>query len=72
LVKEFFITPYIQSHEYEADKIGLEIMKKAGYNPRTGISFWSKFPKNSRISPEYSSTHPSAEHRLERIRELYP
>lgn len=70
LVDEFLFLPYIQSHEYEADALGIALMKKAGYDPYAGLTFWSKFPKESRIQPEYLSTHPSTKHRLEKIQML--
>ena len=70
LVDEFFLLPYVQSHEYEADALGLTLMQKAGYNPHAGLTFWSKFPKESRIKPEYLSTHPSTKNRLKKIKLL--
>ena len=70
LVDEYLLLPYMQSQEYEADALGLALMKKAGYNPNAGVTFWSKFPKESRIQPEYISTHPSTKHRLEAIKAL--
>lgn len=70
LVEQYLYLPYLQSQEYEADLRGLDIMQKAGYNPQAGLTFWSKFPKESRIRPEYISTHPSSQHRLEKIKAL--
>jgi len=70
LVDQYLFLPYVQSQEYQADLRGLNIMKKAGYNPQAGLTFWSKFPKESRIRPEYMSTHPSSRHRLEKIKAL--
>ncbi|MCX6985774.1 MAG: M48 family metallopeptidase [Lentisphaerae bacterium] len=34
--------PYSRTHEYEADKLGMVFMSKAGYNPNAAISFWMK------------------------------
>lgn len=70
LVEEHLLLPYIQSHEYEADILGLKLMKEAGFNPHSAIIFWSKFPLKSQIKPEYLSTHPSTKHRLQRIHDF--
>ncbi len=70
LVEEYTLLPYMQSQEYEADALGLALMKKAGFNPKAGVTFWSKFPQESQIKPEYLSTHPSTKHRLEKINAL--
>ena len=69
-VNEFIFYPYAQSQEYEADALGLDLMTKAGYNAKAALSFWSKFPKESSLKPEYSSTHPSTKHRLERLKKF--
>lgn len=70
LVNELIFFPYTQSQEYEADALGLELMKKAGYNPKAALTFWSKFLKERALKPEYCSTHPSTKHRLERFDEI--
>jgi predicted Zn-dependent protease len=62
------ILPYSRSHESEADRIGLMIAARAGYDPRAAIRFWEKMGvANPRSTPEFLSTHPSSS---TRIREL--
>jgi len=70
LVDEYLFLPYIKSHEYEADILGLKLMQKAGYNAKSALSFWSKFSEESRSKPEYLSTHPSTKHRMEKINDF--
>jgi len=64
--------PYSRTHEYEADEIGLYLMDKAGYNIDEAVKFWKNMKKVSagKAPPEFVSTHPSDEHRIERIEEI--
>ena len=64
--------PHSRTQEYEADNIGLVLMAKAGYNPQAALSFWEKFGKSGESSPEYLSTHPAPQHRIEQIKALLP
>ena len=69
------ILPFSRVQEYEADGIGLMLMAKAGYNPERALDFWAKMAKHSEEKekpPEYLSTHPSDERRIEAIKELLP
>lgn len=60
--------PNSRLHESEADRIGVELAARAGYDPRAAISLWRKMAANSAGgSPQWLSTHPSAD---SRIREL--
>lgn len=70
LVKKIIYFPYTQSQEYEADALGLELMKKANYNPQAALTFWSKFLQERASKPEYCSTHPSTKHRLKKFHEI--
>ena len=62
--------PHSRTQEYEADQIGIEIMIKAGYNPRAALSFWEKFSKAGKTPPEYLSTHPAPQNRIARIKAI--
>lgn len=60
--------PYSRSQEYEADEIGIHLMKKAGYNINEAVTFWKNMQKSKGAAqPEFLSTHPSDEHRIQRI-----
>ena len=66
--------PYSRFHENEADYVGLLLMARAGYDPNAAITFWEKMQAQSSGSgvPEYLSTHPSPDNRIQRIREAIP
>lgn len=65
--------PFSRKQELEADKLGLIFMAMAGYDPSQAETFWTRMSQNSGGSvPEFSSTHPSDETRIKKIREDLP
>ncbi len=63
--------PYSRAAEKEADRIGIEIAAKAGYDPYAAASLWRKMGQaNTAAPPEFLSTHPSASNREQRLRRL--
>ncbi|TNF44186.1 MAG: M48 family peptidase [Epsilonproteobacteria bacterium] len=67
-----YIKPYSREKESEADSAGLILMARAGYNPRSALTFWNKFGKAGRGTPEYLSTHPAPANRIAKIKALMP
>jgi len=66
--------PFSRSHETEADKIGLILMGIAGYNPDEAAELWKRMKANSggQAPPEFLSTHPSNDTRINNLQALAP
>jgi len=58
--------PNSRTNETEADRIGVELAARAGYDPHAAIRLWEKMAKSSSGGqpPKWLSTHPSHEDRL--------
>ena len=65
--------PNSRSAESEADRIGIELAAKAGYDPRAAITLWQKMAKvGGKGPPEFLSTHPSPANREKKLAEFVP
>jgi predicted Zn-dependent protease len=65
--------PNSRSAESEADRIGIELAAKAGYDPRAAVTLWQKMAKvGGKGPPEFLSTHPAPENREKKLGELVP
>lgn len=66
--------PNSRTAESEADRIGIELAAKAGYDPRAAITLWDKMGKLSAGGAplEFLSTHPGPERRMEKLARLVP
>jgi len=66
--------PFSREQEYEADKIGLILMAKAGYDPREAPAFFERMMRASKQAspPEFLSTHPTDQHRIRNLNAMIP
>ena len=68
------IMAFGRNQESEADKLGMVFMSMAGYQPTEAIPFWDRMNAASGGTsvPEFLSTHPHYDTRIERIKEWLP
>ncbi|HKX39509.1 MAG TPA: M48 family metallopeptidase, partial [Burkholderiales bacterium] len=63
--------PNSRQAEIEADRIGIELAARAGYDPKAAVTLWEKMGKvGGGGPPEFLSTHPSPQNRAARLAEL--
>jgi len=59
---------FTREHEREADRIGIQTLAQAGFDPRGAVSFFERLQKSSRLyeynAPEYLRTHPITSERI--------
>jgi predicted Zn-dependent protease len=67
-------TRFSRSDETEADRMGLELMARAGYDPRAGVSLWNKMiaANSGGQPPQFLSSHPAQASRVQEIQALLP
>ncbi len=69
----FFALPNGREQEREADKMGLELAARAGFNPNAAVTLWQKMSAQSKNAPpEFFSTHPASENRIADLKALTP
>jgi len=68
-----FTLPHSREQEAEADRIGLELMARAGYDPQAAVSLWQKMDKLSdKKTPAFLSTHPASADREQELKRAIP
>lgn len=72
LTEVMFVLPNSRTHEIEADRIGVELAARAGYDPHAAVTLWQKMGALStgKAPPEFLSTHPSAASRIADLQKI--
>ncbi len=67
------LMPFSRIQESEADVIGLDLMAKAGFDPREAIALWHNMAGMGGANPpEWLSTHPSHASRIQELEAHMP
>jgi predicted Zn-dependent protease len=67
------ILKFSRDDETEADVVGLDIVARAGYDPRAGIALWQKMAMVSKNAPlQWFSTHPAGKNRIAEMQTHMP
>ncbi|GAB3672050.1 M48 family metallopeptidase [Salinisphaera aquimarina] len=63
------LLPFSRTQESEADLIGLELMARAGFDPRQSVQLWQNMAaqSNGKEPAEFMSTHPSDNTRINNL-----
>ena len=65
--------PNSRTAEKEADRIGIELAAKAGYDPKAAATLWQKMGEVSGSGPpQFLSTHPAPENRQQKLAAMIP
>ena len=65
-----FNLPNSREHEVEADRIGVELAARAGYDPRAAVTLWQKMAQTGGgAPPQFLSTHPAPQNRARDLTE---
>lgn len=68
------LLPFSRKHESEADYIGILLAADAGYDPQESVHLWERMEQQSGSggSPEFLSTHPGHDTRIEQLKKWMP
>lgn len=68
------LLPYSRVHESEADLVGLDLMARAGFDPRGSVQLWRNMQAaaGGQRPPQWLSTHPHSENRIEALQQRMP
>ncbi|MBF0334473.1 MAG: M48 family metalloprotease [Alphaproteobacteria bacterium] len=61
-----------RNQELEADRLGLTIMARAGFDPRAAVTLWRDMERSGGQPPAFLSTHPDPGQRIEQLQALMP
>ena len=65
--------PNSRNAESEADRYGVELAARAGYDPRAAVTLWEKMIRATGGNPpQFLSTHPNPENRIQALQALVP
>ena len=65
------LLPFSRQHDLEADRLGVDYMHRAGFDPRQAVLLWETMARQrtSGSTPSILSTHPSDANRIAALRQ---
>lgn len=67
------ILPFSRTQEEEADLLGLDLMAKAGFDPRASVDLWNNMiAASGNGGPAFLSTHPASTTRIKELNDRMP
>jgi predicted Zn-dependent protease len=67
------LLPFSRTQESEADLLGLDLMARAGFDPRASVTLWQNMSRSGgEKPPEMLSTHPSSASRISELSKRIP
>jgi len=67
------ILPFSRTQESEADLLGLDLMAKAGFDPRASVDLWKNMiAASGNGGPAFLSTHPASSQRIKDLENRMP
>ncbi len=70
--QNIYVPTYSRKNEYEADKIGLFYMAKAGYDPRAAIEVWKRAAMKKGGASSIFASHPASGERAKKLEFYLP
>lgn len=71
LITDAAITPFERDQEREADRLGMNYVIQAGYDPAGGVELFTALQNSSRgLNIPFLSTHPASQERIDNIRSM--
>jgi solute:Na+ symporter, SSS family len=69
---DLYVPSYSRKNEYEADRLGLSYMAKAGYDPRAAVELWKKAATMKKDRTSLYASHPASGARAQALEKLLP
>lgn len=67
------LLPYSRAQESEADVYGLDLMARAGFDPRQSVNLWRNMSSaGGARQPEFLASHPTPENRIRELQNRIP
>ena len=67
------LLPFGRAQESEADLMGLDLMARAGFDPRQSVRLWQNMSAEAgKRPPEFLSTHPASATRIRQLQDRLP